>query len=167
MHRDIKPSNIGFGRDAVPKLMDFGLAKLIVESVPELDVTVSSYDSSNAVTTPSAETMLATSTARLIGTPAYFSPEAVLGEDPDTTWDLWALALTLYEALAARNPIQQSNIVQTLMTARSATIPDVREFSPHCPEKLALFFKDALAKDRRRRPATACELRKRLEVLAD
>jgi hypothetical protein len=167
LHRDIKPSNIGFGRDSAPKLMDFGLARLVLDALPESHAAFGTTLSGDAKTAAAAETIPATSAARLIGTPAYLSPETARGEEPDVRCDLWALALTLYEALTARNPIQQRDIMQTLAYARMARVPDVREFQPQHSDKLAFFFSDALAKDRLRRPSTALEMRKRMEALAN
>ena len=104
---------------------------------------------------------------RLVGTPSYFSPEALLKKraSDDASRDLWALNIVLYEALTGKNPVRGETLLETLEAISKATIPDIRQFLPDCPANRALFFTDALAKDERRRPSSAKALRASLEQL--
>jgi len=84
VHRDIKPSNILVTSDRVPKLLDFGIARLVEAS-----------DEAPAVVTAFAAQAM---------TPQYASPEQLRGERVTTVSDVYALGVLLFELLAGERP---------------------------------------------------------------
>jgi eukaryotic-like serine/threonine-protein kinase len=81
VHRDLKPANILVTKDGTPKLLDFGIAKLL---------------------DPAAGNEAATLTGLPVMTPDYASPEQVRGEPVSTAADVYALGLILYELLTGK-----------------------------------------------------------------
>ncbi|MFC1603836.1 protein kinase [Planctomycetota bacterium] len=95
IHRDIKPSNIlvsVHGDRAVPKIIDFGIAKATARSLT--DKTVFTYQ------------------GQLLGTPEYMSPEQVdlATQDIDTRSDIYSLGVLLYELLAGVLPFEEKSL---------------------------------------------------------
>jgi TolB-like protein/serine/threonine protein kinase/Flp pilus assembly protein TadD len=87
IHRDIKPTNVLVKRDGEPKLLDFGIAKLL------------SADSDDQITGVAAQRL----------TPLYASPEQIAGQPATISSDLYSLGALLYELLTAKTPYSSSN----------------------------------------------------------
>jgi len=102
---------------------------------------------------------------QLVGTLAYLSPEALNGQPADTSFDLWSLAIVLYECLLGRKIFAGGDMQQLMGRIRSGRVPDFAQACPEQDELLGDFFRAALHKTITRRPATARDLRERLIAL--
>ncbi|MHC4560232.1 MAG: protein kinase domain-containing protein, partial [Planctomycetota bacterium] len=115
IHRDIKPSNILISMHvdrAVPKIIDFGIAKAAVSSLTE-------------------KTMF-TFQGQLLGTPEYMSPEQVdlATQDIDTRSDIYSLGVVLYELLAGVLPFERESLQKIGFAELQRTLRELEPASP-------------------------------------
>lgn len=159
VHCDIKPSNIAFTQGGVVKLLDFGLARLLRDVHAGADSTTSMGVRHTSATRGSS--------VNAFGTPPFMSPEAIRGERPAPSFDLWALAVVLFEALAGCRPFDGADSFAIAARILSGPPPDIREFRPEVPDSLAGFFSAALAADPGARPTSATAFASVLRRLPD
>jgi serine/threonine-protein kinase len=124
VHRDVKPGNVLFGDGETARLSDFGISTRL--EGPRL-----------------------TSTGRVVGTPAYLSPEQLLGERATAAADQYALGATAYCALSGRPPFVSADIAAVVRGHLLEPPVPIDTLVPRCPPRLATVVHRLL----RKRPA--------------
>lgn len=147
VHRDLKPGNILVTKDGEPKLLDFGIAKVLNAAVAQVA----------EVTGPELRLM----------TPEYASPEQVRGDPITTASDVYALGVLLYELMTGRRPYRfrtrmQHEIARVICESdpeRPSTVVTRIETVPQPTGGAVTLTPDEVARDREEEPT---RLRRRL-----
>ena len=142
VHRDLKPSNILVTGDGEPKLLDFGISKLL-----------------------SLATQSTVTSMRML-TPDYASPEQVTGGAMSTATDIYSLGAVLYQLLTGKTAHEfaerSPEAVAAIITTREVTRPG--QWAPELKGDLEAILLKALRKDPQERYATAGEFAADLEA---
>lgn len=141
LHRDIKPSNCFVAPDGTVKVGDFGLS---VSTLPSLETSRDTF---------------ATQGGRVMGTPAFASPEQLRGDDVDARSDLYSVGATLFTLLTDRAPFPGDNAVQVVANAVDTPPSPVSDFRDDLPPGLAPVITRCLAKEPGSRYADYAALR--------
>jgi serine/threonine-protein kinase len=126
VHRDIKPANVMIARTGGVKVMDFGIAR-----------DTSFGDLTEAGTG--------------IGTPAYMSPEQVLGDKLDARSDIFSLGVVLYQMLTGKKPFIEDEQKSAMHKIRLERHTSVRKLNPDIPRELDRIIDKCLEKQPRDR----------------
>ena len=140
IHRDLKPGNVMLTKSGA-KLMDFGLARAVVEPVGAPSESATLLMQSPTVARP------LTTEGTIIGTFQYMAPEQLEGKDADRRSDLWALGCVLYEMATGARAFSggsQASLIASIMQAEPRSMT---ELSPLTPPGLERLVKQCLAKD--------------------
>jgi serine/threonine protein kinase len=146
IHRDLKPTNVMLRPDGYVKVIDFGLAKRLVN--PESP----------------AEQQELTRPGTTLGTAEYMSPEQARGEEVNYRTDIWSLGVILYEMIAGRRPFDGPTVSHVLVAIQDNP---VSPFPVEDPALAALYdvVLRALEKNPNNRYESAGEMLQALEAL--
>jgi serine/threonine-protein kinase len=152
VHRDLKPANIKITSEGTVKVLDFGLAKSLDDSITG---------------TTEVQGTQTTSTGVTLGTPGYMSPEQVRGEEADYRVDIWAFGCVLFEMLAGQRPFPSETTSEAIGSVLYED-PDFAKLPKSTPLTIRHLLGRCLTKDRKRRLHSIADARIEVEdALAD
>ena len=139
IHRDLKPANVIRTKTGRVKMLDFGLAKAMTDETlgPSAGPTVSA---------------LPTEVGRVMGTPAYMSPEQAEGKEVDRRTDIWAFGCVLYELLTGQRAFPGESVSQ-IIAAVLRSEPEWKALPSSTPVPVRELLRRCLTKDVSLRPS--------------
>ena len=145
LHRDLKPSNVIIDESSdLPRVADFGLAKLLTSREGADDLTES---------------------GAMVGTPSYMSPEQALGKNRlvSPASDVYSIGAVLYEMLVGRPPFRAATSVETLRQVVDAVPVPLRQLNPALHRDLETICARCLEKDPDKRYDSATQVAAELQ----
>jgi serine/threonine-protein kinase len=140
VHRDLKPDNVMIDDEGAVKVLDFGVARLL--AMPD-GASLSTLSTEGAI----------------LGTPGYMSPEQSYGQRVDARADVFALGALLYEMLTGSKAFTGETAFHVLLATNRDEPPPPSRGAPGVGRALDQLVARCLAKDPKRRVATAAEVR--------
>ncbi len=148
LHRDLKPNNVMLVPLAAGeyhlRVLDFGLAKLFAEDEQADHLT---------------------KTGETVGTPAYMSPEQVMGKKLSPRSDIYSLGCLLYHCLTGFVPFGGATKMETMLKQLNDQPPPFSEYDVDVSERLEELVMQILSKDPAARPESMSQVKERLKAL--
>lgn len=143
LHRDLKPADIMITKDGEPKVMDFGLAKVLSEETS------------------------ASSKGKIVGTIQYMSPEQVKAKKLDERSDVFSLGVLLYEMLCGKRPFPGTTTLEVAFSITGHTPESLKALVPTIPTDIEAICLKCLHKEKQRRYQNANLLAKDIKRYQD
>jgi eukaryotic-like serine/threonine-protein kinase len=144
IHRDVKPENILINEADQPMLSDFGILKLV----------------------DAEESQGLTGTGKIVGTPAYMSPEQIRGREVDGRTDMYSLGIVFFEMITGRKPYNALTPIELSMQHLRDPIPKAKQFVRDLPAEVDQIISNAIAKDPEARYPSILTFAQALEKLS-
>jgi len=132
LHRDLKPANVALTSQGQPKILDFGLARLLSNAGAHL-----------------------TQTGMVMGSVPYMAPEQLLGEPDDARTDVFALGVMLFEMATGQRPLVKERTEALMFAIINTAAPSARSLRADIPIALDALLADCLRKAPDQRPTSA------------
>ena len=157
VHRDLKPDNVVLTDEGQPKILDFGLGKL-VEEIRSPEAEVGEAPTATMVEASRAGSPYVTRAGQLIGTLAYMSPEQLQGGAIDVRTDIFSFGVLFYEMLSGRRPFSGKSNLDTMTSILRDQPKPLRELREDVPTELIDILQRCMEKEPAARYASAREL---------
>jgi len=146
LHRDLKPGNVVLTAAGTPKILDFGLAGLLLTSQTATELTQA---------------------GAIFGSLPYMAPEQLRGETGDLRTDVYAFGAMLYEMATGRRPFDKDRPEALMFEILHGATHPVRSLRPETPPELDRLIDSCLSKNPELRPASAGAVSKTLRGIGE
>jgi eukaryotic-like serine/threonine-protein kinase len=152
VHRDLKPANVMVTADGRVKILDFGLARQSVTSIPDGAATITAVDAGTVA-------------GSILGTVGYMSPEQATSQAADFRADQFSFGAVVYELLTGRRAFSQPTAVETLSAIIRDDPPPVSSIRGEVSDAFQMVINRCLEKAPSRRFESTRELATALDAL--
>lgn len=144
IHRDIKPSNIMVTPDGMPKVLDFGIAKIIKRGESDKD-------------------------GYIMGTPSYMSPEQVKGDALSVTSDIYSIGVLLSQMLTGRAPYNTTTLTEHEIYSRvvEKPLPRMKTYYEYVSDEMQAVVDKATSKNPHDRYQSCSEMKEAMHKVID